>query len=141
MINPIVPCFRKWAGCAILACAFLTPTQAAEPVLTNGWKLVWSDEFDKPGLPDSSKWGYEEGFVRNNEKQYYTRARSENARVENGKLIIEARKEEFNNGHYTSASLNHTGQGEFGRPDVSRSVPNSPGATACGRPSGCWATM
>ena len=39
------------------------------------WKLVWSDEFDKPGLPDAAKWGYETGFIRNNEKQFYTRAR------------------------------------------------------------------
>jgi beta-glucanase (GH16 family) len=33
------------------------------------WQLVWSDEFDKPGLPDPAKWTYEEGFVRNNELQ------------------------------------------------------------------------
>src|SRR5207302_3388306 len=59
------------------------------------WKLVWSDEFDKAGLPDATKWDYESGFIRNNEAQYYTRARPENARVENGMLIIEARKEHF----------------------------------------------
>lgn len=59
------------------------------------WKLVWSDEFDKPGLPDPTRWGYETGFVRNHEKQYYTRNRPENARIENGMLIIEARKEEY----------------------------------------------
>src|SRR6266436_6214500 len=59
------------------------------------WKLVWSDEFDHPGLPDPSKWNYEEGFIRNNEEQFYTRERIENARVENGVLIIEARKEHF----------------------------------------------
>ena len=59
------------------------------------WKLVWSDEFDKPGLPDTAKWDYETGFLRNHEKQFYTRARPENARVENGILVIEARKEKF----------------------------------------------
>src|SRR5437588_5089437 len=59
------------------------------------WKLVWSDEFDKAGLPDATKWDYETGFIRNDEAQYYTRARPENARVENGMLIIEARKEHF----------------------------------------------
>ncbi|GAB3701636.1 hypothetical protein GCM10027592_30030 [Spirosoma flavus] len=70
-------------------------------------KLVWSDEFDKPGLPDSTKWDYEVGGNGwgNNELQYYTRRRSENARVENGKLIIEARKETYEGKNYTSARL------------------------------------
>ena len=61
------------------------------------WKPVWSDEFNYEGLPDPNKWGYEEGFVRNKEQQYYTRARKENARVEKGMLIIEGRKERFIN--------------------------------------------
>src|SRR5262245_47064340 len=64
------------------------------------WKLAWSDEFDKPGLPDASRWNYEEGFIRNNEAQYYTQARKENARVEDGMLIIEARKERWKNPSY-----------------------------------------
>ena len=59
------------------------------------WKLVWKDEFDYTGLPDSSKWTYEVGGHGwgNHELQYYTAKSKENARVENGKLIIEARKE------------------------------------------------
>ena len=61
------------------------------------WKLVWSDDFDKPGLPDLAKWAYETGFIRNNEAQFYTHERSENARVEGGNLVIEARKERFKN--------------------------------------------
>src|SRR5882672_11219106 len=67
------------------------------PVGANEWKLVWSDEFDTPGLPDPSKWNYETGFVRNNEQQFYTRERKENARVENGALVIQARHEQFKN--------------------------------------------
>lgn len=67
------------------------------------WKLVWSDEFDKPGLPDPTKWSYEEGFLRNNEDQYYTRERKENARIENGLLIIEGRKESYRNAAYDPA--------------------------------------
>jgi beta-glucanase (GH16 family) len=59
------------------------------------WKLVWSDEFDRPGLPDPAKWSYETGYLRNHERQFYTRARRENARVEGGLLIIEARKERY----------------------------------------------
>lgn len=77
------------------------------------WKLVWFDEFDYTGLPDSSKWDYEEGFVRNNESQYYTRARPENARVENGILIIEARKEQFKNPKYKPDSNNWVEQHEY----------------------------
>ncbi len=74
------------------------------------WKLVWADEFNYQGLPDPSKWDYEEGFVRNHESQYYTRGRLENARVENGMLILECRKEHFKPANrdaveYTAASL------------------------------------
>lgn len=68
------------------------------------WKLVWSDEFDRAGTPDASKWGYEEGFVRNQELQYYTKARKENARVTGGKLIIEARREKFRNPAFAAGS-------------------------------------
>jgi beta-glucanase (GH16 family) len=60
-----------------------------------GYTLVWSDEFDYQGLPDPAKWDYEEGYVRNNEAQFYTRGRQENARVENGVLVIEGRKEHY----------------------------------------------
>jgi len=47
---------------------------AAQPSYEN-YRLVWSDEFDGSGLPDSRNWSYEEGYVRNNELQYYTRQR------------------------------------------------------------------
>ena len=70
------------------------------------WKLVWSDEFDYGGLPDSTRWNYEEGFVRNRELQYYTRARSRNALVEKGMLVMEARKERFKNSLYDPAEKN-----------------------------------
>ncbi|MEM8945585.1 MAG: glycoside hydrolase family 16 protein [Planctomycetota bacterium] len=64
------------------------------------WQLVWSDEFDNDGFPDASKWGCEVGFLRNNELQYYTKLRQENLRVENGHLVLEARKERWKNGKY-----------------------------------------
>ncbi len=70
-----------------------------------GWKLRWADEFEAPGLPDPDKWNYEEGRVRNNEDQYYVRDRRENARVEDGRLIITARKEEWKGADVTSAVL------------------------------------
>jgi len=64
-----------------------TPTPAS-----GDWTLVFSDEFDTPGAPDPAKWGFELGYIRNNEKQYYT-SRPENVRIEGGALVIEARKE------------------------------------------------
>ncbi len=51
-------------------------------------KLVFHDEFNGTGLPDKSKWGYEEGFVRNHEMQYYTVERVENVFQEDGVLHI-----------------------------------------------------
>jgi len=74
------------------------------------WKLVWSDEFDRPGLPDPEKWGYETGFVRNEEAQLYLANRKENTRVEGGQLIIEARKEKFTNPSYDAASFRNNKQ-------------------------------
>ncbi|SDL12515.1 glycoside hydrolase family 16 protein [Siphonobacter aquaeclarae] len=97
-------------------------------------KLVWSDEFDGNGRPDPSKWTYEKGFVRNKEPQYYTVDRTENARVENGMLVIEARKEtDFSDGEqipYTSASLITLGKHawKYGRFEVRAKVPKGLGS-------------
>ncbi len=83
----------------LLSLAFASASFAAGP----SWHLVWSDEFNGTGHPDPTKWNYEEGFVRNKERQYYTADRLENARVEDGRLILEARKEHFANPHFVSA--------------------------------------
>jgi len=74
--------------------------------IADDWKLIWADEFNYKGLPDSTKWDYEFGFIRNQEMQYYTKNRLENARVEDGKLIIEGRKEPFKNPNYKTDSKN-----------------------------------
>ncbi|ETZ23038.1 family 16 glycosylhydrolase [Pedobacter sp. V48] len=86
--------------------------------------LVWSDEFNYSGLPDAQKWAYETGFVRNKEPQYYTSKRLENARVKNGVLTIEARKEKYKDAEYTSASLITLGKQHFryGRIEVRAKV-------------------
>jgi beta-glucanase (GH16 family) len=84
--------------------ASTAPAMASAP--GSRWELVWSDEFDRDGLPDPAKWNYEDGFVRNHEKQYYTTERKENARVENGMLVIEGRKEQFKNPRYRAGSAN-----------------------------------
>ncbi len=57
---------------------------------TGGYQLVWSDEFNKDGRPDTANWIYENGFVRNHELQWY---QPENAVYGNGLLVIEARRE------------------------------------------------
>ncbi len=87
--------------------------------------LIWSDEFNYNGLPDNTKWSYEEGFVRNREPQYYTKERTENARVENGNLVITAVREDFNGAKYTSASIITRGKFEFtyGRVEVRAKLP------------------
>lgn len=63
-----------------------------------GYELVWSDEFDKPNgsQPDTAKWVYDVGarVWGNHELEYYTR-RSENVRIEDGKLVITARRESY----------------------------------------------
>ncbi|QJW90281.1 glycoside hydrolase family 16 protein [Spirosoma taeanense] len=88
-----------------------TPVSVTSPVSSTAApasrKLVWADEFDRNGLPDSTRWGYEVGGSGwgNNELQFYTNRRPDNARVENGKLIIEARKEAYQGKNYTSARL------------------------------------
>jgi beta-glucanase (GH16 family) len=74
------------------------------------WNLVWSDEFDKAGLPDSTKWGNEVGFIRNRELQYYTKRRIENSVVGDGNLMIIGRKEQYDTASYTSASLTTDGK-------------------------------
>jgi beta-glucanase (GH16 family) len=107
---------------------------AANAANAQKWQLVWSDEFDYQGLPDKSKWDYEEGFVRNQERQYYTRARLENARVEGGMLVIEGRKEHFTpNNHapveYTAASLvtRRKESWQYGRIEVRAKLPQGLG--------------
>jgi beta-glucanase (GH16 family) len=99
------------------------------------WKLVWSDEFDYTGLPDPAKWGYEEGYLRNKEPQYYTRSRRENAWVEGGVLTLTARKEPFpipggQHAAYTSASLITQGKASwtYGRIEMRAKLPKGLGA-------------
>jgi beta-glucanase (GH16 family) len=70
----------------------------------------WSDEFNTPGLPDIAKWNYEWGFVRNNELQFYTQERRDNARIEQGVLIIEGRKERYANPSYDANHQNSAGR-------------------------------
>ncbi|MBL7737925.1 MAG: glycoside hydrolase family 16 protein [Chitinophagaceae bacterium] len=65
--------------------------------------LVWADEFNKEGKPDSANWNYEQGFVRNEELQWY---QPENASCANGLLVIEARKDKRINPAFEKGSNN-----------------------------------
>ena len=69
--------------------------------VSNGYQLVWSDEFNYKGAPNNKKWVYDIGFISNEEKQYFT-SNAKNVRVEKGNLIIEAHKESVANKDYKS---------------------------------------
>ncbi|HET9527900.1 MAG TPA: glycoside hydrolase family 16 protein [Pyrinomonadaceae bacterium] len=96
------------------------------------WQLVWADEFNYTGLPDRAKWSYDAGGHGwgNKELQYYTTRRKENARVENGLLTIEARRENWQNREYTSARLVSRTNGDwtYGRFEVRAKLPTGKGA-------------
>lgn len=78
-----------------------SPSPVADTAITlpSDYSLVWADEFSANGLPDASKWVHDTGRNKegwyNNEKQYYSKPRLENAEVRDGKLIITARKEQM----------------------------------------------
>ena len=94
------------------------------------WKLVWQDEFNVPGQPDASKWNFDIWPARkvNNEDQAYTK-RLKNARVEQGKLIIEAHQEEMEGKSYSSARLVTRGKAswQYGKIEVRAKLPSGKG--------------
>lgn len=108
-----------------------TESEAKKEGEIPGWTLIWSDEFDKDGLPDVRKWSYDVGDNGwgNQELQYYSSYRSENSRVENGKLIIEARRDFFNGKEYTSARLVTKSKGDwtYGRFEIRAKLPTGKG--------------
>jgi len=69
--------------------------------MAGGYKLVWQDEFNKEGAPDTAYWRFEKGFVRNQELQWY---QADNAYCKNGYLIIEGRREARPSPVYVSGS-------------------------------------
>ena len=72
------------------------------------WQLVWSDEFNGSIGPD---WVFETGNGSagwgNNELEYY---RPENATIENGNLVITAKREDYGGFHYTSTRMKTQGK-------------------------------
>lgn len=95
-------------------------------------RLIFHDEFDYQGLPDPQYWGYETGYVRNGELQYYTPGRLDNTNVYDGKLHIILRNDnnypdDVNGGmcKYTSGSVITKDKVRFtyGRVDVRAKLP------------------
>ena len=81
----------------ILAAGLALSTSVVAQEAPAGYRLVWSDEFSTDGLPDPALWAFDTSANRtgwyNNERQYYSADRLENARVEDGHLVITARRE------------------------------------------------
>ena len=131
----------------ILLLAFLVPScflkkqdstkNTAESTTKDGYQLVWNDEFDYTGLPDSSKWIYDtDGNAAgwgNNEDQFYTTARKENAWVENGILNITAVREDMEGKKFSSARLVSKVDWQYCRVEVSAKL-----AAARGSWSAIW---
>lgn len=94
------------------------------------WRLTWQDEFDYDGQPDASKWSFNIWPARkvNDEDQAYTQ-RSKNVRVENGTLVLEAHREDYNNAKYTSGRIHSAGKGDFlyGKAEISARIPSGQG--------------
>ncbi len=96
------------------------------------WELVWSDEFDGPIL-DDTKWSPNIWPPRkvNDEDQAYT-GREKNLRIEDGILVIEAHKEDYEGAEYTSGRVHSEGKGDFlnGRFEVRAKLPRGQGTWA-----------
>ncbi len=128
------------------AAVFLMCFLAASGVSGQGktaWKLVWADEFTQPNgsLPNPNNWTYDlgAGGWGNAELENYT-SRTNNARIENGQLVIEARQENYLGSSYTSARLKT--QGDFPGPmAASKRESRFRGGRGSGRHSGCWAPI
>ena len=122
-------CSAAAASFALLACGGGSPTPNGGDAVTpsvsglSGWNLVWQDEFDRSGLPDTNKWDYDtyrnQVGWHNNELQYYSRGRLENSSVSDGTLKLIARSEQLTSAadwggqNYTSTRLVTRGKAEW----------------------------
>jgi len=123
-------------GYAIISC---NPKQGEEKsentdsLKISEYLMVWNDEFDYKGLPDSTKWSYDiegnEWDWGNDELQNYTQVRKENAHVDGEYLHITAIKEAWENKDYTSVRLITKGKGDwlYGRFEVRAKLPSGRG--------------
>lgn len=133
----------RFAMAALMLGTITSCSTSQSPRQYEGWELVWHDEFDKDGEVDASSWSFEQGFVRNNELQWY---QEDNANCKDGLLVIEGRKERVKNpkynpdskswrenreyAEYTSSSIKTRGKREFkyGRFEVRAKIPVASGS-------------
>ena len=96
-----------------------------------GYTLVWFDEFDYKGMPDSAAWGYEKERMRKKEVQSYTAANPANVSVQKGLLTITARMDSSGTSGITSANVSTFGKMAF-RPgcriEIAAKIPRGAGA-------------
>ena len=113
----------------------LTLNQTGGTVVTpppTQWNIVWSDEFNRPdgSSPDPTKWGFDTGGggYGNNELENYT-SRTNNARIVNGQLVIEADNENYSGNNYTSARMKTQGKWSwtYGRIEARLKIPRGQG--------------
>ena len=107
--KPVRRTYSSLAVLTVLAIFLSFPVQAQ--FSTN---VIWSDEFNYSGSPDAAKWGFDTGGGGwgNNELQHYT-SRTDNARVQNGALVINAKLENYGGNAYTSARLASRNRGDW----------------------------
>ena len=95
----------------------------------DAWQLVWSDEFGGDAL-DPDKWSLRVWPPRkvNDEDQAYT-DRAKNVRIEDGHLVVEAHREDYEGARYTSGRVHSQGKGDFlyGRFEVRAKLPRGQG--------------
>jgi len=103
-----------------------TTIQPVQDPITDYTNLVWSDEFNTDGAPDTAKWGYDigAGGWGNGEAQYYTNS-SNNVIVQGGSLKITAKAQNLSGSNYTSARLKSENKFEFkyGKVEVRAKLP------------------
>ncbi len=99
------------------------------PVYYFGQEAIWFDEFNENGTPDSTKWTFQTGGngFGNNELQYYT-DEDKNAWINDGNLIIEARKETVAKNQYSSAKLNTKHSFQYGKFEIRAKLPKGTGS-------------
>ena len=100
----MIRCLSVIPGMMMVAAA---ADEGRMPPRDPAFKLVWADEFEGDGPVDEEKWRFERGFVRNHELQWY---QPENARRENGLLVIEGRREKVANPQYEEGARDWRGQ-------------------------------
>lgn len=116
--------------------------QEVEYVDSEGFELIWQDDFTEEDL-NQSNWGYELGNIRGNEMQHYSSSK-DNVYIEDGKLILQAtdrpEEDQYRNTEkwgsaarqvkYNSGSVRTHGKQDFlyGRIEAKMKLPKGKGA-------------